>query len=210
MSKLTFYTNPMSRGGTVRWLLTELEADYDTVILEYNSDKNPNGIKSADYLAINPMGKVPALKDDDTVITEVPAICAYLTDKFSENKLAPALHSPLRGEYYRWLFFAHGVLEPVLMAKFMDLLAPVEQKTMIGYGTYEDVINTLQSKLAMGNYLCAESFSTADLYLASALNFYLQFKLIPELPEFVNYANFHTSRESFAKAQAIDEALIKD
>lgn len=208
MSQLTFYTNPVSRGAVVRWLLTELEVEYDTVVLTYDSTENPNGIKSSNYLAINPMGKVPALKDGDTIITETAAICAYLTDKFAEKELAPALNSPLRGEYYRWLFFAYGVLEPAVLAKSMDLIAPEDQQSTAGYGTFDNVINTLQAKLTASNYLCGDRFTTADLYLANALGFYLQFKIIPELPEFVQYVQFHSSRDSFAKAKALDTALM--
>lgn len=208
MTQITFYTNPVSRGAVVRWLLTELEVTYDTVILEYDSTESPHGIKSADYLAINPMGKVPALKDGEIVITETAAICAYLTDKFADKQLAPALNSPLRGEYYRWLFFAHGVLEPAVLANSMNLIVPESQQSTAGYGTYDNVISTLRSKLATGHYVCGDSFTTADLYLANALSFYLQFKLIPELPEFTNYVAYHTTRESFTKAKAIDAAIV--
>ncbi|UJF24141.1 glutathione S-transferase family protein [Suttonella sp. R2A3] len=212
MSTLTFYTNPQSRGAVVRWLLTELGlqdgVDYTTVILQYGSDASPDGIKSANYLNINPMGKVPTLTDGDTVISETAAICAYLTDKYHDRQLAPAIDSPLRGEYYRWLFFAHGVLEPALLNHHFHFELKEEQTSTAGYGQLSDVINTLVSKLKTSHYLVGDRFSTADLYLSNALNFYLTFGLIEPLPEFQAYAARHTARESFQRAKAIDGALL--
>lgn len=215
MSQLTFYTNPQSRGVVVRWMLTELGLvdgqDYQTVILQYNSAEPATGMKSPDYLAINPMGKVPAIKDGDTVITETSAICLYLADKYSYGKLAPVV-SEQRGTYYRWMAFAHAVLEPMVMAKAMDKLAPAEMASTAGYGTYDDVMNTLDQTLTVVNagtgYLCGDAFTTADLYLANALSFYKQFNLIDSTPAMDEYINRHTARESFAQARAIDAALM--
>ncbi len=213
MSNLVFYTNPKSRGSVVHWLLTELGLvdgqDYQTIILEYGSTTPDTGMKSPEYLAINPMGKVPAIKDSETVITETCAICLYLADKYSYGNLSPKM-SAERGTYYRWMDFAHAVLEPMVMAKSMNQLAPTEQASTAGYGTYKDVMNTLNQTLttanANGGYLCGNRFTTADLYLSNALYFYTQFNLIEKTSEIEKFINRHTARESFAKAREIDMA----
>lgn len=216
MSDLVFYTNPQSRGGVVRWLLTELGMvdgqDYQTVILEYSSTTPTTGMKSPEYLAINPMGKVPAIKDGDTVITETCAICLYLADKYSYGNLSPEM-SAERGTYYRWMDFAHAVLEPMVMAKSMNQLAPADKSIQAGYGTYDDVMKTLNQTLATANanggYLCGNRFTTADLYLSNALYFYTQFNLIEKSLEMEKYISQHTARESFAQASGIDGKLMK-
>lgn len=216
MSDLVFYTNPNSRGGVVRWLLTELGfvdgKDYQTVILQYDSTEPNTGMKSPEYLTINPMGKVPAIKDGDTVITETCAICLYLADKFSYGNLSPEM-SAERGTYYRWMAFAFGVLEPMVMAKSMNQLAPADKAGQAGYGTYEDVIKTLNQALTTANknggFLCGNRFTTADLYLSMSLYFYTQFDLIEKSPEMEKYINQHIARTSFIKAGEIDGKLEK-
>src|SRR5215510_14222071 len=139
---LTFYTNPMSRGRIVRWMLEEVGQPYETVLLDFAS-----GAKSADYLAINPMGKVPAITHGDTVVTEAAAICAYLADAFPQAGLAPPSGSKLRGPYYRWLFFGAGPIEAAVGAKSMGWEAPEERKMMLGYGSLADVLDTLEGAL---------------------------------------------------------------
>lgn len=212
MSKFTFYTNPQSRGAVVSWMLAECGLvegqDFDKVIIEYGSNKNPNGIKSPDYLAINPMGKLPTLvvHDDgnqnaDIVITEGSAICTYLADAYPEKKLAPNVNSPLRGTYYRWLFYTHAVLEAAVMDKVLGFNIPKEQMSTVGYGNFELVINTLKDVLKDTIYLCGEQFTTADLYLCNALNFYMHFGLVEKLPEFEAYVSKHTTREAFLQSQ---------
>src|SRR3546814_5230664 len=122
MPNLTFYTNPQSRGRIARWMLEEVGEPYDTVILDYGTT-----MKDADYLAINPMGKVPAIKHGDTIVTEAGAICAYLADAFPDKGLAPPLADPRRGPYFRWLFFAAGCVEPAVTSKALGLLAPADR-----------------------------------------------------------------------------------
>ena len=126
-SGLVFHTNPMSRGRIVRWMLEELGVGYRTVVQEYGAS-----MKSAEYLAINPMGKVPALEHRGVVVTEAAAICAYLADAFPDAGLAPALDDPLRGPYYRWLFFAAGPVEAAVSAKALVLLPRAEMAGMVG------------------------------------------------------------------------------
>ena len=125
---LTFYTNPMSRGRIVRWMLEEVGEPYETVLLDYGTT-----MKAPEYLAINPMGKVPALRYGDTIVTEAAAICAFLADMFPDRGLAPAPGNPKRGTYYRWMFFAAGPVEAAVTGKSMGLLAPADKKAMAGY-----------------------------------------------------------------------------
>ncbi|EQD71482.1 glutathione S-transferase domain-containing protein, partial [mine drainage metagenome] len=130
--ELSFYTNPKSRGRIVRWMLEETGAPYSTEVLEYGTS-----MKAAPYLAINPMGKVPAIRHGDTVVTECAAICAYLADSFPQAGLAPPAHSPARGPYYRWLFFAAGPLEAAWTNRALGVTVPEERAAMVGYGSFE-------------------------------------------------------------------------
>lgn len=202
MTDLTFYTHPWSRGRTVRWMLEECEANYQTEVLEYGTS-----MKSAEYLAINPMGKVPALSDGDMIVTETAAICAYLADKFPEKQLAPAIDNPERGNYYRWLFFTVGPFEAAVSSKHLDLLASAEQSQMVGYGSYNDVINTLEKTLTGTTYLCGNQFTAADLLLTGYLGWYMQYDLVPKRAVFEEYVGQHFTRPKMAIAQALDDKL---
>lgn len=202
-SQFTLYTHPMSRGRLSRWMLEECGMPYDTVQLDYGTT-----MKEPAYLAINPMGKVPALKHGDTVITESAAICAYLADLFPEKKLAPAVGSAARGSYYRWLFFASGPLEAASTAKSLNLLAPPDKAIMAGYGTYADVMNTLEYAVSQGPYLCGDHFTAADLYVAAHLNWGMQFGSIDKRPAFERYSQPIVQRPAGLRATAIDDALM--
>src|SRR5262249_54917862 len=155
---LTFYTNPMSRGRIIRWMLEEVGQPYETVVLDYAST-----MKGADYLKINPMGKVPAIKHGDTVVTEAAAICAYLADAFPQANLAPASGSKDRGPYYRWLFYGAGPIEAMGSNHAMGWVAPPDKQRMFGYGSREAVLDTLESAVTGREYLAGERFSAADL-----------------------------------------------
>ena len=205
---LTLYTHPMSRGRMARWMLEECGATYNTVLLDYGTT-----IKAPEYLAINPMGKVPAIQHDGVVVTESAAICAYLAEQFPLKQLAPAANSPARGAYYRWLFFCAGVVEPATTAKAMGLLAPAEQAVSAGYGTYDDVMRTLEHAATHavqkgGGYLCAGHFTATDLYLAAQLNWGMQFGTIEKRPVFEQYAHPIVQRPACLRANAIDDALM--
>ena len=203
-SELVFHTNPMSRGRIVRWMLEEIGVEYRTVVQEYFK-----GMKSPGYLAINPMGKVPALQHGGVVITEAAAICAYLADAFPQAGLAPALDDPLRGTYYRWLFFAAGPVEAAVTAKALGMLAPPEKAAMAGYGSFEQTVDTLeQAADSASPWLLGERFSAADVYVGSQVDFGLAFKSIPERPAFTAWAERLRGREAYQRAKALDDALV--
>jgi len=168
--EIVFYTNPMSRGRIIRWMLEEVGRPYRTVVLDWATNAN----KSPEYLAVNPMGKVPAIVHGDTVVTECAAICAYLADVFAETKLAPPHGSRLRGPYYRWLFFGAGCFEPALLDEMMKR-PPPPRKAAVGWGDYNDVVTTLKTALAKGPYLLGEAFSAADVYLGSEIRWAMMF-----------------------------------
>jgi glutathione S-transferase len=200
---LTFYTNPMSRGRIVRWMLEEVGQPYETVLLDYET-----GMKGADYLAINPMGKVPAIKHGDTVVTEGAAICAYLADAFPDAGLVPPPGNPKRGPYYRWLFFAAGPVEAAVTGKALGLLAPPDRKRMAGYGSYEETIDTLEKAVSGGPYICGEQFTAADVYVGSQVGWGLQFGTIEKRPAFEAYVGRLFGRPAAVRAREIDDALI--
>ena len=200
--ELVFYTNPMSRGRIVRWMLEEVGQPYRTEILDYAST-----MKSPAYLAINPMGKVPAIKHGDTVVTEAAAICAYLADAFSDAKLAPPSASRLRGPYYRWLFFGAGPIETAALAKAFGFVVPPERKGQAGFGSMEDVLNTLEHAVAQ-SYLVGDSFTAADLYIGSHLGWGMQFGTIEKRPAFERYVGRFINRPAAVRAREIDDALM--
>jgi len=200
---LTFYTNPMSRARIIRWMLEEVGEPYETVLLDYGTT-----MKGADYLAINPMGKVPAIRHGDVVVTEGAAICAYLADMFSDRGLAPPPGSKLRGPYYRWLFFAAGPLESAVTAKALGLLAPADKAQMAGYGTYEDTINALESAVKPGPFICGDQFTAADVYVGSHIGWGMQFGTIEKRPAFEDYFARIQDRPAATRGAELDDALM--
>lgn len=203
--ELVFYTNPQSRGRIVRWMLEEVGRPYRSEILDYATT-----MKAPEYLAMNPMGKVPALRHGETVVTEVAAICAYLADAFPDAGLAPPPTDRLRAPYYRWLFFAAGPLEAAASNKALGFVVPPEREPMIGYGTYARVMDTLESALAHREFLVGDGFSAADVYLGSHLGFGMQFGTVEKRPVFEAYWTRISSRPAAVKARAIDDRLIAE
>jgi glutathione S-transferase len=202
MSKeLVFYTNPMSRGRIVRWMLEEVGAPYRTEILDYEK-----GLKAAPYLAVNPMGKVPAIKHGDTVVTEGAAICAYLADAFPEAGLAPPLSD--RGDYYRWLFFAAGPIEAAVTAKSLGFEPKPEQRRMAGFGCLADVMDALETAVTGRDYIAGGKFSAADVYVGSQIGWGMQFGSLEKRPAFEAYWNRIFDRPAAARAREIDDALL--
>ena len=203
MPDLKFYTNPMSRGRIVRWMLEEIGHPYETVVLDYAS-----GMKSPDYLAINPMGKVPAIRHGDTVVTEGAAICAYLADMFPDAGLAPPSGNERRGPYYRWLFFAAGPVEAAVTAKSLGLLAPPDKKSMAGYGSFEDTIDALETAVRDGPYICGDQFTAADVYVGSQIGWGMMFGTMDKRPAFEEYFARISSRPAAVRAAELDDALM--
>jgi len=200
---LTLYTNPMSRGRIARWMLEEIGEPYETVLLDYGPP-----MKSPEYLAINPMGKVPALTHGQVTITENAAIVAYLADAFPEKQLAPAPASPARAAYYRWLFFMAAPYEAAVTNKTFQFELPPGRDASAGYGSFAAVMDTLEKALNGTEFLAGSSFTAADLYTAAQLGFGLRFKTIEPRPAFQAFVARHTARPAFQRASAIDDALI--
>lgn len=205
MSDLTLYTHPMSRGRIIRWQLEEMGVPYQTNVVDYGP-----AMKSAAYLAINPMGKVPALRHGDVVVTECAAICAYLADAFPAAGLAPPSGSKERGVYYRWLFFAAGPLEQATTAKSLGWVTPEGQEGMVGFGNYGATMDALEQAVSSKDYLVANRFSAADVYVGAHLSWGLQFGSIEKRPAFETYWARLAARPAHIRASAIDDALMKD
>ena len=204
MTDLIFYTNPMSRGAIVRWMLEEVGAPYETVVLDYGTT-----MKAPDYLAINPMGKVPAIKHGDTVVTEVAAICAYLADAFADAQLAPLPTSRERGAYYRWMFYAAGPVEAAIIdrAALGITEIPAEKQPMVGYGTYDQVVDVLDRHVTAHEYMVGERFSAADVYVGSHLAWGTQFGTLPKRASFDAYVARIMARPAAQRAKALDDEL---
>ena len=204
--EIVFYTNPMSRGRIVRWMLEEVGQPYRTVVLDYGTT-----MKAAEYLAINPMGKVPAITCRGVTVTEGAAICTYLADAFPEAGMAPAVDDPRRGAYLRWMFFGAGPLEAAVTARSLGLLAPPDKAGMAGYGSYDSVVDALDGFVGQsGEWLLGDRFSALDVYLGSQVAWGLQFKTLPERDSFKAYAARLAGREAAARARRLDDALIAE
>jgi glutathione S-transferase len=201
--ELVFYTNPMSRGRMVRWMLEEVGKPYRTELLDYATT-----MKAPAYLAINPMGKVPALRHGTTVITECAAICAYLADAFPDTGLAPPSGDKLRGPYYRWLFYAAGPIEAAVTNKALGFEVPAGKEMMAGYGSYAHVMSTLDGLLSAQDYVLGNRFSAADVYLGSHVGWGMQFGGIEKRPAFERYWQRLSSRPAAVRANSIDDALM--
>jgi glutathione S-transferase len=199
--ELVFYTNPMSRGRIVRWMLEEVGQPYRTVILDYETT-----LKGPKYLAINPMGKVPAITHGDAVVTEGAAICAYLADAFPEAGLAPPVSD--RGDYYRWLFFAAACVEAAVTAKSLGFEPKPEQKRMAGFGSLADVQDALETAVKGKEFIAGDRFSAADVYVGSQIGWGMQFGSIEKRPAFEAYFGRHFMRPAAVRARAIDDALL--
>ncbi len=201
--ELIFYTNPMSRGQIVRWMLEEVGAPYEPRILDYGTT-----MKDAAYLKINPMGKVPAIVHKGRVVTECAAICAYLADAFPEKGLAPDPAD--RADYYRWLFFTAGPVEQAITAKHFGIEPDTDQQRMAGFGSLAAALDTLESAVAGKAFVAGERFSAADVYVGSQIDWGLQFGTIAPRPAFEVYAAGLRERPAYQRAKEIDNGLIAE
>jgi glutathione S-transferase len=204
VAKLTLYHAAPSRSAIVRWMLEEIGEPYDVHIVNLKNGEQ----RTPDFLALNPMGKVPALRHGDAVITEVSAICTYLADEFPEKKLNVPIGDPRRGTYLKWLFFNPSCVEPAIM----DRAYPRKEgapRAALGYGDYDTVMDVVAKGVVPGPYIMGEQFTAADVAIGSGLRFGMMFKLIPERPEFTAYVARLAGRPALKQATAKDEALSK-
>jgi glutathione S-transferase len=201
--ELVLYTNPMSRGRIARWMLEEVGQPYRTELLDYATT-----MKAPAYLAVNPMGKVPALRHGDTVVTETAAICAYLADAFPQTRLAPPPGDRLRGPYYRWLFFTAGPVEAAVSNKALGFTVPPERERMIGYGRIEHVMSALETAVSRSDYLLGDHFTAADLYVGSQLGFGMMFGAVDKRPAFERYWQRVSARPACQRAKELDDTSV--
>lgn len=193
---------PQSRSSTSLWMLEELGIPYDLHVLDLQKATQ----RDPAYVAVNPMGKVPALRHRGALITEGGAVCAYLADAFPQAGLAPALTDPLRGPYLRWMFFWAASLEPALIDKALS--REPGEASMMPYGDFKTTVDTAARAVEQGPWLLGDRFTAADVYFGSGIRWTMLFKILPERPEFVAYVKRLTDRPAFQRAQAKDQELL--
>lgn len=197
MADLIFYTNPQSRGRIVRWMLEEVGEPYQTEIVPYDR------MKGSEYLAVNPMGKVPAIKHGNHVVTECAAICAYLADVFPQAGLGP--RDDEKADYYRWFFYAAGPVEQAVTNHYAGWDPAEEQGRMFGYGSYDKVVAVLDELFTLREYVCGGRFTAADVYVGSAIMWGTQFGTLPQRDSFASYVARLKSRDAFQRAWQKDD-----
>ncbi len=201
IEKIKFYHSPNTRSSGTLLLLEELGVPYELKLLNMKAGEH----RQPPYLAINPMGKVPAIEHRGAIVTEQVAILIYLADLFPEKGLAPPPGDPLRGPYLRWLVFYAACFEPAVVDHFRKIEAG--PAAMLPYGSYDTMLRTLISQLAKGPWLLGERFTAADVLWASGLGWTTMFKLVPELPEIKAYLTRCQARPAFSRARAKDAEL---
>jgi glutathione S-transferase len=199
---IVFYTNPMSRGRMVHWMLEEVGAPYRVELLSFDKKEH----KSPAYLKVNPMGKVPAIVHRGTVVTEVAAICTYLADAFPQAGLAPRIDESARGTYLRWLYFGAGCIEPALIDRMFSRPMP-DRPGAIGYGSYDDVMQTLELAIKPGPHILGERFSAADVYIGAQIGWGMTTKAIDPRPSFQAYLGHLSQRPAFKRFNEQTEKL---
>ena len=198
--ELILFTYPQSRGATIHWMLEEIGCPYRLEVKQFGPE-----MKSPEYLAINPMGKVPALRHGDALVTEQVAVFLYLADLYAEAGLAPPIGDPLRGPYLRWMVYYGSCFEPALVDRAMKR-DPAPSSTS-PYGDYETMLATLTAQLAPGPWMLGGRFSAADVLWGTALRWTTMFKLVPESPLFSDYIARVAARPATARARAKDAEL---
>jgi glutathione S-transferase len=202
MADLTLYHAAPSRSSIALWMLEEIGEPYDVKLIKLSEGEQ----LKPDYLAINPMGKVPTLKHGDVIITEVAAICTYLADAFPKAGLSVPIGEPRRGIYLKWLFFGPSCIEPAMM----DRAAPRKEEPrrgMLGYGDFDTVMDVVAKAVAAGPHIMGEQFTAADVVIGSGLRWGMMFKLLPERPEFLAYVGRLATRPALQRAEAQDKEL---
>ncbi|KAB2941778.1 MAG: glutathione S-transferase family protein [Hyphomicrobium sp.] len=202
--RLKLYHATPSRSSVAMWMLEEIGEPYEVKLLSLKDGDQ----RKPEYLAINPMGKVPTLDDGGTIVSEVSAICCYLADAYPKAGLAPPIGDKLRGPYLKWLFYAPSCIEPAMIDKALS--RPPAPRTMAGWADYDTVIATLREATAKASpHLLGERFSAADVVIGSSLRWGMQFKLLPELPEFVAYTQRLAARPALQRQISNDEAFAR-
>jgi glutathione S-transferase len=201
--ELVLYTNPRSRGRIARWMLEEVGQPYRTEILDFATT-----MKAPAYLAINPMGKVPAVRHGDAVVTETAAICAYLADAFPQTELAPPPSDRLRAPYYRWMFFTAGRWRrrPATRRGFHGA-ARTRGHDGLRQPAISRHLKVLEEAVSRGDYLVGGTFTAADVYVGSHVGFGLMFGTLEKRPAFQQYWQRLSARPAYARARELDEAL---
>lgn len=198
---LTLYSNPMSRGRIARWMLEEVGEPYEVVYVDYGES-----MRTEEFLARNPMGKVPVLDHDGAVVTETGAICAYLAEAFPAASLKAS--GPGLAAYLRWLFFAAGPVEAATSDRSRKVSVSEEHEGYVGYGSYERTVGAMATAIKAGPWLCGEQFTAADVYFGGEVVFGLSFKTLPETPELVAYRDRLVARPAYVRADARDNAAL--
>ncbi|WP_279479975.1 glutathione S-transferase family protein [Aureimonas sp. SK2] len=202
--EIVLYTNPMSRGRIARWMLEEVGQPYRVEVLGYGTT-----MKAPEYLALNPMGKVPAIVHRGAVVTETAAICAYLADAFPQAGLLPEA-GPARAAYFRWIFFAAGPLEAAVVNRTLQVEVAPDKAAFVGYGSFERVMDVLEEALSHGDYIAGDRFSAADVYVGSHVGFGLQFGSFEKRPAFEAYHARVASRPAARRANEADDRLMAE
>ena len=196
--RVILFHSPQTRSTGIYALLEELGADYDLHLVNMRAGEQ----RQPAFLAINPMGKVPAILHGDALVTEQGAICVYLGDHFAAGGLAPAIGDPLRGPYLRWMFFYGSCFEPAVIDRSMQ--RPPARLATSPYGDFDMMLNALVKQLHHGPWMLGERFTALDVLWATALSWTVAFKLVPELPEISAYTLRVMERPAIAKAMAKD------
>lgn len=200
---IKLYHHPFSRAATVVWMLEEVARPYVLEFVDIAKDDQ----RSAAFLELNPMGKVPVLVDGEAVVTEVAAIGLYLADRYSQGVLAPPLDSPQRGTYLRWSFFPSAVIEPASLAHRESWKV---SRSAVGWGDYESVLASMRSALASGPWLLGKNFSMADVIFGSTLRYMTRFGMIEPEPTFSEYIERLSERPALKTADAKNEAVVAE
>ena len=194
---MKLYWSPRSRSFTALWLMEETGQPYERVL----TDISTGAQKKPEFLAVNPMGKVPALTDGDVSIAEASAICAYVADRYPDAKLAPPLGDPRRGKYLQWLFFASGCIEPAILQAYLKFDIPTSSAA---WGSTTQTFDVLDQALAKGPWLLGNDFTAADIAIGAGINFAIRmFKMIPARPNFDRYLDACAARPAFQRATVL-------
>lgn len=200
---LTFYYAPQTRAGISLWMFEELSIPYELQILNLKNGDH----KKPDYLAINPMGKVPAIRHGETVITENAAICCYLADIFPQAGLAPAIGDPRRGTYLRWMFYSPSCIEPAIADKALQ--REPGRPSMLGYGSFDDVIEVTAHAVSQGDYILGDIFSAADVIMGSMIRYGMMWDILPKRDEFTAYVGRLNQRPALLRTDARDKEIAQ-